>query len=109
MSTKSTIGNHKDFDAKVKNTVGTFIYNKLTSLGVGIKHIKKICLKIGKQKEEIFKAHFLDKCGALIQKLEELVAAGQSYKEKLVASSKSYNKTSIKKIISDLFLIKASI
>lgn len=97
MAIKSSIASHKNFNAKVRNTVGSYIYEKFISLGVSISNIKKICLKIGAQKAEIFKTIFLDKCGALIQRLEKLVASGQSY-----------SKTMIKKIISDLFLIKAN-
>lgn len=97
MTTMSTKAAHKNFDAKVKNTVGSYIYDKFISLGIGIKHIKKICLKIGAQKEEVFKVLFLDKCSALILELEKLVVSGQSY-----------SKSTIKKIISDLFLKKAT-
>lgn len=93
MATKSTINSHKEFDRKVREFVGEEMYSKLIALGIKIGHIKKICLKIGTQKEDTFKLIFLKKCSLLILRLEKLSAA-----------SLKYSSTKIKKIISKLFL-----
>lgn len=102
MSTKSTIGNHKNFLEKLREFIGTDMYQKLEPLKIRIHHIKKIRIKIeqeyGLLSSELFKVNFVKVCSNLIQRLE-----------KLVASSQSYSKSTIKKIISDLFLAKASI
>jgi hypothetical protein len=97
MSTKSTIGLHKNFDKKVKDFVGEEMYKKFIELKIGIGHIKKICLKIGAQKSEDFKSFFLKTCNSLILRLENLQASNQSY-----------SKNKIKKIISDLFLNRSA-
>jgi hypothetical protein len=94
MGTKSTVNSHKEFDLKVRGLVGEEMYSKLIVLGIKIGHIKKICLKIGKQKKDTFKVIFLDKCKLLIFRLEKLSAA-----------SLKYSSNKIKKIISKLFLL----
>jgi hypothetical protein len=92
MSTKSTIGAHKNFDEKVREFVGTQMHKKLEPLKITIRHIKKIRIKIkqkyGLLRSEVFKKIFLEICSKLISFLETL---------------KSYSKAYIKTKISDIF------
>ena len=84
MAVKSTINLQKDFDLKVREFVGKEMHAKFLALGIKIKHIKKICIKLKGSTPKVFKTTFIKVCKELVGYLEALQNVNEKFTKQFI-------------------------